>query len=130
MDDVVMDVEMAVEMQGDFADGLALAHAMIGEALRHVVSYTLGCPGCTVAVLGAMFDLSIEAAERVNQTFVNGTVSSTLDPDTVSYAERQVLLNQHREEMRPRLEYYLREAKKRGANVHIEDPPDMGSALN
>ena len=111
---------------GPFADGLSLAHALIQDALQHVVFYTKGCPACTAAVLGSMFDLSFEGCDRIHNTLQGGKLELMEDLGDASYAAVSVLSDQHRADMRARLVFYLREAKKRGARLHIEDSGEEG----
>ena len=119
-----IEVRFDVNVEGGIVDGLALAHDMVGEAFRHIVTYTRGCPACTVAVLGAMFDLTIEGAERFHHRFINGTISTEHDGSMLTAEEKERMLAQHRQRMTPRLEHYLRQARQRGAVVHTDDPPD------
>ena len=130
MDTFPLKVEFDVELKGDFADGLAAAHQMIEQAMQYIVSYTNGCAGCTVAVLGAMFDMTLDSADRVENRYLNRLFVARSETLQLSYEEKRRRLDQHREEMRPRLEHYLREAKRRGAKIHIEDPPEDQPVLN
>lgn len=104
-----------------FADGLGLANAMIAEALQHILFYTKGCPACTYAVLGAMFDLTLEGADRIHNRIMGGKLEVMADTSGYDSSMMDLAIIQHRILMQPKLRAYLREAQKRGAKVHVEN---------
>lgn len=109
-----------VEVDEDkVADGIALAKEMMGDAMKNLALYSNGCPGCLLAMFGAVADLTVEEARaRWSNEGVNGFLWLF---DEVSPDERARRKKRHLERMGGEKRALLLEAKKRGAKIHVHE---------